>query len=767
MNQLILRLLYIFIFFSLVTKFKAQSNDLDSLIGLAKKYKSPCASNCIKDSVKVKLLDAISWELKSLDLDSALFVADEALALAQKISWKKGIARGYIQKAICLRYLGKYNEAINFLTISIGLWDEMIAEGSFVNDSKLGKTKALMQISNIHSSMGKYSDAIKYGETALKLAEEINNKKIMGGQIGNLGIIYQSLGNYPKALEYAYRSLKLSEELGEKRSIAINYVSISYILRFERDYKKALDYSHMALKIAVDLGDVQMQGAILGDIGSIYEDAGDLKKAIDYAIKAIKIAQQIKDVLLESTKYSELCLRYADLKDYDKSLEAGNMALKLATEINSESMIDYSLEALGNCKIKMENYKEAEKDLLRALAIAEKNKEMDRTHIIEGLLSEVYKNTHNHQLALHYYERFITHRDSLNSEENSRRMITSELNFEFDKKAALLKEQQEKERLLAEEESRIQRIIIISIIAILLVSLFFIIMVVRSLKLTKKQKQIIEEKEKETQSQNIIITQQKHLVEEKHKEITDSINYAERIQRSLLASKELLDKNLKEYFVYFQPKDVVSGDFYWATKLSNGNFLLATADSTGHGVPGAIMSILNISCLKESVKEGLVHPADILHNTRKLIVEILKKDGSADGGKDGMDCSLVSFDLKNNELIYSAANNPVWIVRAKELIVFNADKMPVGKHDKDTISFTQHTVKLQEGDVVYTFTDGLADQFGGSNGKKLMYKRMKELFASISDLPAQQQKENIANTFNDWKGDLEQVDDVCVIGIKI
>ncbi len=275
------------------------------------------------------------------------------------------------------------------------------------------------------------------------------------------------------------------------------------------------------------------------------------------------------------------------------------------------------------------------------------------------------------------------------------------------------------------------------------------------------------------------IKEQKHIIEEKHKEITDSINYAERIQRSLLASKELLDDNLSSriaskkedaYFVFFQPKDIVSGDFYWATsigKASEKRFYLATADSTGHGVPGAIMSILNISYLTESFKQGILEPAEILNNTRKLIIETLKKDGSEDGGKDGMDASLIAFDFANHKMTYAAANNPVWIVRDNKLVEYKGDKMPIGKHDKDQIPFTQHTVELKELDVIYTLTDGMSDQFGGPNGKKFMHKRLKELLISIAELPMSEQKEKLSAALNNWKGNLEQVDDVCIIGVKI
>ena len=301
----------------------------------------------------------------------------------------------------------------------------------------------------------------------------------------------------------------------------------------------------------------------------------------------------------------------------------------------------------------------------------------------------------------------------------------------------------------------------------------------REQKLIRKQKEL---KIKITRATREIV-QQKQLIELKHKEIKDSINYAERIQRSLLSTEKQLNENLNReknannYFIFFKPKDVVSGDFYWSTELPNKCFVLCTADSTGHGVPGAIMSILNIACLKESIKENLTNPSDILNNTRKLIIETLKKDGSAEGGKDGMDCSLCVFDFSKMKMLVSASYNPVWIIRKnkvegieicqKDLIEIKADKMPVGKHDKEHLSFSTNEVELKAGDLIYSFTDGFPDQFGGPKGKKFKLIQLKELLLSVSELPMDQQAIKIDEAFKIWKGDLDQIDDVTLIGIRI
>lgn len=262
------------------------------------------------------------------------------------------------------------------------------------------------------------------------------------------------------------------------------------------------------------------------------------------------------------------------------------------------------------------------------------------------------------------------------------------------------------------------------------------------------------------------IKQQKNLVEEKHKAITDSINYAERIQRSFLATKELLDANLREYFVFYKPKDVVSGDFYWASKLVNGEFALVTADSTGHGVPGAIMSLLNITSL-EKATEKESDPALILNHTRSIIIDRLRRDGTREGGWDGMDCSFISFDFPNKKMKLSAANNPVWVYRSAQLIEIKPDRFPVGKHELDDHSFTNHEVQLQSGDVIYTMTDGFADQFGGPLGKKFKWKQLQKVLQTMVNDPMPQQKIKISEILHNWKNDLEQIDDICLIGIRI
>lgn len=263
------------------------------------------------------------------------------------------------------------------------------------------------------------------------------------------------------------------------------------------------------------------------------------------------------------------------------------------------------------------------------------------------------------------------------------------------------------------------------------------------------------------------IMEQKSIIEEKQKEILDSINYAKRIQFSLLAGDTLLKEHLPEHFVLFQPKDVVSGDFYWAAPVSDG-FMYMTADCTGHGVPGAFMSLLNISKLSQVINENKVTRPDLVLNAvRSEIIHALGAHDPEGENKDGMDAILCKLDVKGMSLEYAAANNPFYIVRNKALMTCKADKMPVGKGHDDTQSFTYNQVALHAGDVIYTLTDGFADQFGGPRGKKFKYKALEELLLSIHHLPMDEQQKLLQKTLTDWKGLLEQVDDVLIIGVRV
>jgi serine phosphatase RsbU (regulator of sigma subunit) len=297
-----------------------------------------------------------------------------------------------------------------------------------------------------------------------------------------------------------------------------------------------------------------------------------------------------------------------------------------------------------------------------------------------------------------------------------------------------------------------------------LYALFFVAFVYLAILIsTRGLKRIIDERTAE-------VVHQKELVEEKNKDILDSIKYAKRIQEAIIPSAEIMRNAITpDLFVFYRPKDIVSGDFYWMRNTAEG-VLFAAVDCTGHGVPGAFVSIIGNNGLNRAVNEfGLRKPGDILDKLSELTEEAFRQQGNTEV-KDGMDCSLVLYRKKENILEYAGANNPLWIVRKNEngqseIIEFKADKQPIGRFDGRK-PFKTHVIQLQKDDTFYLFSDGYADQFGGDGGKKFKYKQLKDILISIHSQPMLQQEKVVVNAFDQWKGDYEQLDDVCLIGVK-
>jgi serine phosphatase RsbU (regulator of sigma subunit) len=295
----------------------------------------------------------------------------------------------------------------------------------------------------------------------------------------------------------------------------------------------------------------------------------------------------------------------------------------------------------------------------------------------------------------------------------------------------------------------------------LFVFLILFVLVLRSWKKTKSQNKIIENQKND-------IFSQKSKLEESHKEITDSINYAKNIQDALMTSKEYINEAIPESFVFFLPKDVVSGDYYWVYKYSKDEVFFTVADCTGHGVPGAFMSMIGTSLLNENIVDYKIgDPSEVLANMRNKIIESLNDHASKTNNKDGMDMALCKLNLKTRVLEYSGANNPLIHISGEELNYVKGNSQPVGLSVIDNKPFTNHKLKLKKGDMIYIYSDGYQDQFGGPKGKKYMVKRFKTFLKEMSKLTIDEQRVKVQEEFHDWKGKHDQVDDICVMGIRV
>jgi tetratricopeptide (TPR) repeat protein len=677
--------------------------------------------------------------------DTAIVLCKKAMVISERLNFTKGKAESYGWLGYLIKGKGDISKALEYNHKSLTILEKI--------GDKEGITSLLNNIGSIYNQKGDNTKALKYFQKSLKIEAEIGNKAGIAYSLNNIGFIYMDQGRLTKALEFYHKSLKIREEIGDEGAIAISLKNIGLIYKNQGDKTKALEHFQKALKIEEKMGDKIGVAASLNNIGSIYKDQGEQLKALEYYQRSFTIQEEIGNKIGIATSLNNIGVIYDSQGDLLKALEFYHKSLKIHEEIGDKAGIAHSLDNIGSLEVALGMLASGENNLQRSLKLA---REIGSPSIISHSalnLSSIAKKQGKHKLAMQMYELHIQMRDSLNNEATQKATAQQQAKYQYEKEKAIDDVEYNKQLAIEQEAKAKQKVITVSIGVGLGLVVVFLIFVFNRLQVTKKQKNLIDK--------------QKQEVEEAHKEITDSINYAERIQLSFLATDDLLNDNLGEHFVFFQPKEAVSGDFYWAGKLSNGNFAMVNADSTGHGVPGAIMSILNISSIEKAMDKGLTSPTDIFNDTRKTIIERLKKDGSPEGGKDGMDASIICFDFEKDKFTYTAAQNPIWVIRNNEFIQIKAEKMPVSKHDNDHIPFKGGEFDLQKGDQVYTLTDGFQDQFGGPKGKKFMVKKMREYLLSISDLPMKEQLQELKETFNNWKGEMEQIDDVCVIGVRV
>jgi tetratricopeptide (TPR) repeat protein len=727
-----------------------------------------CLKTAKEDTSKVNTFNLLVKEyINKSDYFIADSIAQRSLIMAEKLNFKIGEANalGYIG-FICF-YKGEYDKSLEYSRKALKIDEEL--------KNKRGIANRLGKIANVYFIRGDYPRALDYNFKAKKIAEELEGKNGVENYLSNIGLVYMKKGDYPKALDYYFLSLKIVEDLKDKRKIAVRLTNIAIIYKEQGDYLKSLEYNSKTLKLAEETGDKSLAATVTGNMGAVYLEQGDYSKALINLSKALEISKELNDKHGIARHLSNIGNLYSNKGDFSKALDYHSEAFEISKEIDDKDGISAYLINSSDLLIKLNKYKEAYNTAYKAVALSDSLGLMSNVKLCYDNLSDLYEKSniplpdtiggkvlnmeHMRLRSMYYYKRSIAIRDTLFSQETKKELVRKEMNYEFDKKEAITKAENEKQQAIVEEKNRKQKIITWSVVFGLLFVVVFAGFIFRSLKITRKQKQIIEIKNTETELQ-------KRIIEEANKDITDSIRYAKRIQDALMGEQGHVSMHLPEHFILFMPKDIVSGDFHWGAE-KNGCWYFAAVDCTGHGVPGAVMSMLGISFLNDIVSsEQLLKPSEVLNRLRDKVIKELRQTGEAGGSKDGMDISLCRLDLATNELQWAGAYNPLNLFRNGQLEELKADKQPIGYHPENH-PFTNHEIQLQKGDSIYIYSDGYADQFGGPKGKKIKYKQLEDLIIANYHLPLKDQKEILNERFIEWKGALEQVDDVCVFGVRV
>jgi len=621
------------------------------------------------------------------------------------------------------------------------------------------------------SYQANHEKALGYYMLSLKLNEALGDKKAMSTSYNNIGLLYYHEGNYKKALKYYLISLEIDESLNEQKGMATSYNNVGLIYWAQNDLDKAQDYFQKAVIIYAQLKDKKGLGGAYSNIGGIayykgkpdvavlyFKKSYDFYKEINYKTGCATTLTNISEILIEQKKHNEAS-RYID------------EAIAIHQELGNKSDMTYGLLASAKNYFDQKQYQKSIEKLNETIVLAKDinaQKQLSQAYL---MMANLYAEMNNYKQAYEHHQNYTAVKDSMFTKESAAQIAEMNTKYDTDKKnkeIELLKKESEIQQLNQEADKNRNAMIRNSLIAGCLFVLILLVVLYNRNQVKQKANTALAEKNKNIEEQKGQIELQHAQLEHKNKEITDSIKYAKHLQLAILPPDNQVKQLLPDSFILYKPKDIVSGDFYWVEEWGD-KVLVAAADCTGHGVPGAFMSIVGNNLLQQAVSVfGLTKPALILNNVNKNISRMLHQSEDTASVKDGMDIALVSILKGSNKIEYSGAFNPLWIISDGQLKEVAPNKHPVGAFVGEELKqFTNHEIELKKGDTIYIFTDGYADQFGGPKGKKFKYSQLKEILLTINNLSMAEQKQLLNEQIELWKGNIEQLDDILIIGIKL
>ena len=615
---------------------------------------------------------------------------------------------------------------------------------------------SLNNLGLISSNKGDIIQALYYYDKSLKIQKEIGDKKGMATSLNDLGAIYSDQGDIQKALNYYGKSLKIQEEIADKQGIAATINNLGLIYEDQGEVAKALNYFEKSLKMQEEIGSKRGIASSLINIGYIYSNQGDILKALGYYSKSLKIFEEIGDKRGITQSLNNIGYIYKSQGDLTKALNYFSKSLKIRKEIDDKVGIANSLNNIGSVYLKQKNYKEAFTYCTKSMLLSKELGYPENIKYAASQLSKIYKAKNDYKNAFENYELYIQMRDSISNIETKKASIKNQLKYEYDKQALAdsiqladtkkLNKAKVAEGVAKLKQQKTQRLALISCLILLLGFSAFIF-----------------NRFKKSQKQKLLIEKQKKVVDESQKKIIDSINYAQKIQNSMLPNGLILLNYFSDMFLLFKPKDIVSGDFYWLHETPV-EILFALGDSTGHGVPGALTSILCQNSLDAACRELTeLDPNKILRIADTYLKQKTSKQTNVN--VDGMAVSLINYNKSSKILKFSAVNQSIYILRNNEVIEFKSTSFSVGS--LPLIELKEESMQLQSNDMIYLLSDGFPDQKGGTLKRRLTTAKVKQLLINNAQKPCLEQKNNLDTEFETWKLCLEQIDDVLVVGLKV
>jgi serine phosphatase RsbU (regulator of sigma subunit) len=735
------RLFYgLFLFLSVVTTVSAQTPHVDSL-------KKVLALHPAQDTARVSILIQIckGHIYETNDMDQLEYYNAQLYPLAQALNSRIGLAYAYLYKGILSKIRTDYPQAKLHLDHSLTIFKTL--------NFKSGIAACYINMGLVEDRIGNYKKAIEYANAAAKLRKESGDIRGTASALNNLAISYANLGDYKKSLNSYFKSLELRESIHDKLGMSVSYLNIGDSYNIQGKFDESEKFLMKALPLKKELGDKEGEAYVYANLASIATSRKNFNQALILHLKALKLREEMGDKQNINQTYVFIGKNYFDQKKYNEALIYYLKAFDSSKDLGDKVNYIEGAVGAGKCYEKRKEYQQAISKYNEASRVAKEINYRSGLSEVWNSLASVEEKLQNYKDALAYQKSFTQLKDSMLNEASFKQAAELNTRYETDKKEKeillLTKDQQLKDKTL--KQQRLVRIGLISGLALLFILSFLLF-----------------NRYQYKQKANIVLKKQKQEITEKNTQIVDSIDYAKNIQEAILPDAAKLASFLNDHFILYRPKAIVSGDFYWIGKKDD-KFICAVADCTGHGVPGAFMSLLGHNILETVVqRKTSINPGAILTTLNEEIVARFSKGKEKETVKHGMDIAIISFDSNKQQLEYAGARNSLYLVREHQLTEVKADKMSTGivNADHTLVQYTNHVFDIKTNDIIYLFSDGFPDQKGGPEKKKFYYQPFKNLLTSVSDLPVEEQKQKLDTVITQWMGEIEQIDDILVMGIR-
>lgn len=719
----------------------------------------------ISDSQKKDILIQLCEEYRESNPNAMRLYAEELITLSQQDT----VSNNY---AWAQYYLGDYY----YLVEDFDKTEQYFLSSYEIfqkRENSIGALKSASSLANVYFFRDRYKTALNFAESGLDLAYEMNDKAQQSNLLALICDIYTYMERYNLAIQNCIQSLKIKEELKIQKGKEITLNTIGLIYQELGTYEKAKEYLFNALTLARENGEPYNIATTHSNIGNYYLAIGNIVGALESFQKAMEIDSASQDKTGLAYSFYDVGKVYQLKNELNKAMESFKKAKTLADEQNMQELKARIGLEMGEVHITKSDYQKAIQELKNSVTIAQKINSSGILKDTYQKLSKLYDKMGDKTNALIYMKLFMLESERKFKEENIRSIAEIEALYNIDKKEKeidLLKKDNAIKELQAEQRSFF--IIALSIGLFLLIILLIILynrfkLKNRANQALNEQNIAIQEQKEEIENQKEELAETSSKLVDKNQEVTDSIIYAKQIQDSLLPQLQTIKEVLPESFIFFKPRDIVSGDFYWFSQIENKT-AIALVDCTGHGVPGAFMTVLANSLLNQIVLEtGITSPDLIVSLLDQKIQQNLHQQQLENANTDGMDISLILIDRKNEVIEYTGAKIPLYIYQDNELKVIKPDRNSVGSTQQLDKSFAKKEISYKPGNMIYMSSDGFQDQFGGQKNKKYMKGNFRKFLARIAEKPIQEQQNSIEEEFIKWRGSNTQTDDILIVGFKL